>query len=54
VTGSGGTGTAAKSTGNNRGDPSYMAKIAAKVRSIPFTVVLMQLLVIRQLSIELS
>ncbi|MBC3878557.1 cell envelope integrity protein TolA [Undibacterium sp. FT79W] len=33
VTGSGGTGTAAKSTGNNRGDPSYMAKIAAKVRS---------------------
>ncbi|MFZ6774473.1 cell envelope integrity protein TolA [Undibacterium sp. SXout7W] len=33
VTGSGGNGTAAKSTGNNRGDPSYAAKIAAKVRS---------------------
>jgi colicin import membrane protein len=33
VTGSGGNGDAAKSTGNNRGDPSYAAKIAAKVRS---------------------
>lgn len=33
VTGSGGSGTAVKSTGNNRGDPSYAAKIAAKVRS---------------------
>lgn len=33
VTGSGGSGTAARSTGNNRGDPSYGAKIAAKVRS---------------------
>ena len=32
-TGSGGTGDAAKSTGNNRGDPSYLARIAAKVRS---------------------
>lgn len=32
-TGSGGTGDAAKSTGNNRGDPSYAARIAAKVRS---------------------
>lgn len=31
--GSGGTGDAAKSTGNNRGDPSYAARIAAKVRS---------------------
>ncbi|MFZ6870782.1 energy transducer TonB [Undibacterium sp. Di27W] len=31
--GSGGSGTADKSTGNNRGDPSYIAKIAAKVRS---------------------
>ena len=31
--GSGGTGEAAKSTGNNRGDPSYAARIAAKVRS---------------------
>lgn len=31
--GSGGTGDAAKSTGNNRGDPSYLARIAAKVRS---------------------
>ena len=32
-TGNGGTGDAAKSTGNNRGDPSYLARIAAKVRS---------------------
>lgn len=31
--GSGGTGEAAKSTGINRGDPSYAARIAAKVRS---------------------
>lgn len=31
--GSGGSGTAARSTGNNRGDPSYAAKIAAKIRS---------------------
>ncbi|CAN5735208.1 hypothetical protein BH11PSE12_BH11PSE12_03450 [soil metagenome] len=31
--GSGGTGEAAKSMGNNRGDPSYAARIAAKVRS---------------------
>lgn len=31
--GSGGTGDAAKSSGNNRGDPSYAARIAAKVRS---------------------
>ncbi|MBI3285758.1 MAG: cell envelope integrity protein TolA [Burkholderiales bacterium] len=31
--GSGGSGTAAKSTGNNRGDASYVARIAAKVRS---------------------
>lgn len=29
----GGSGTSEKSTGNNRGDPSYIAKIAAKVRS---------------------
>ncbi|MBI3728435.1 MAG: cell envelope integrity protein TolA [Burkholderiales bacterium] len=33
TTGSGGSGTSEKSTGNNRGDPSYIAKIAAKVRS---------------------
>jgi colicin import membrane protein len=33
VAGSGGSGDAAKSTGNNRGDPSYAARIAAKVRS---------------------
>ena len=33
ATGSGGSGTAARSTGNNRGDPSYVAKIAAKIRS---------------------
>jgi colicin import membrane protein len=33
VAGSGGNGDAAKSTGNNRGDPSYAAKIGAKVRS---------------------
>ena len=33
ATGSGGSGTAARSTGNNRGDPSYGAKIAAKIRS---------------------
>ncbi|MBC3861900.1 cell envelope integrity protein TolA [Undibacterium jejuense] len=33
ATGSGGNGTAARSTGNNRGDPSYVAKIAAKIRS---------------------
>jgi colicin import membrane protein len=33
VTGTGGTGDAARSTGNNRGDPSYAARIAAKVRS---------------------
>ncbi len=32
-TGSGGNGDAAKSTGNNRGDPSYVALIAARVRS---------------------
>jgi colicin import membrane protein len=32
-TGTGGTGDAAKSTGNNRGDASYAARIAAKVRS---------------------
>ena len=32
-TGSVGNGDAAKSTGNNRGDPSYLARIAAKVRS---------------------
>ncbi len=31
--GTGGTGTAEKSTGNNRGDPGYAAKVAAKVRS---------------------
>ncbi len=31
--GTGGTGSAEKSTGNNRGDPSYAAKVAAKVRS---------------------
>ncbi|MFZ6742336.1 energy transducer TonB [Undibacterium sp. JH2W] len=31
--GSGGAGVSEKSTGNNRGDPSYIAKIAAKVRS---------------------
>ncbi len=30
---SGGNGSSEKSTGNNRGDPSYLAKIAAKVRS---------------------
>ncbi|MDO8176737.1 MAG: cell envelope integrity protein TolA [Undibacterium sp.] len=33
TTGSGGAGDAAKSTGNNRGDPSYAARIGAKVRS---------------------
>lgn len=33
VAGSGGSGSSEKSTGNNRGDPSYLAKIAAKVRS---------------------
>ncbi|MCU6435640.1 cell envelope integrity protein TolA [Undibacterium sp. Jales W-56] len=33
ATGSGGTGDAAKSTGNNRGDPSYAARIGTKVRS---------------------
>lgn len=33
TSGSGGNGDAAKSTGNNRGDPSYAARIAAKVRS---------------------
>ncbi|AZP12976.1 cell envelope integrity protein TolA [Undibacterium parvum] len=33
TSGSGGSGDAAKSTGNNRGDPSYAARIAAKVRS---------------------
>ncbi|MBC3882558.1 TonB C-terminal domain-containing protein [Undibacterium sp. LX40W] len=32
-TGSGGVGDAVKSTGNNRGDPSYLAKIGAKVKS---------------------
>ncbi|MET3117479.1 colicin import membrane protein [Undibacterium sp. GrIS 1.8] len=32
VTGTGGTGDAPKSTGNNRGDPSYAARIASKVR----------------------
>jgi colicin import membrane protein len=31
--GSGGNGVAARSTGNNRGDPGYAAKIAAKIRS---------------------
>lgn len=31
--GTGGKGTAARSTGNNRLDPSYAAKIAAKIRS---------------------
>lgn len=31
--GSGGVGDALKSTGNNRGDPSYLAKIGAKVKS---------------------
>ena len=31
--GSGGLGDALKSTGNNRGDPSYLAKIGAKVKS---------------------
>ena len=31
--GSGGTGDAAKSTGNNRGDPSYVARVAARVRA---------------------
>lgn len=31
--GTGGSGTAEKSTGNNRGDPGYAAKVAAKVRS---------------------
>lgn len=33
ATGTGGSGDAARSTGNNRGDPSYAARIAAKVRS---------------------
>jgi colicin import membrane protein len=33
ASGSGGSGDAVKSTGNNRGDPSYAARIAAKVRS---------------------
>lgn len=31
--GSGGLGDAPKSTGNNRGDPSYNAKVAAKIKS---------------------
>lgn len=31
--GSGGLGDAAKSTGNNRGDPSYNAKVAAKIKA---------------------
>ncbi|MBR7801091.1 energy transducer TonB [Undibacterium fentianense] len=31
--GAGGLGDALKSTGNNRGDPSYNAKVAAKIRS---------------------
>ena len=31
--GSGGSGDAAKSTGNNRGDPSYAGKVVAKIRS---------------------
>ena len=31
--GSGGLGEALKSTGNNRGDPSYNAKVAAKIKS---------------------
>lgn len=31
--GSGGLGDALKSTGNNRGDPSYNAKVAAKIKS---------------------
>ncbi|MES2106650.1 MAG: cell envelope integrity protein TolA [Pseudomonadota bacterium] len=33
TTGSGGNGDAPRSTGNNRGDPSYAAKISAKIRS---------------------
>lgn len=33
ATGTGGSGDAARSTGNNRGDPSYAARIAAKVRA---------------------
>ncbi|GGC71123.1 cell envelope integrity protein TolA [Undibacterium terreum] len=33
TTGSGGNGDAPKSTGNNRGDPSYAAKVSAKIRS---------------------
>lgn len=33
VAGSGGNGDAAKSTGNNRGDPSYIALISARVKS---------------------
>ncbi|MES2072690.1 MAG: cell envelope integrity protein TolA [Pseudomonadota bacterium] len=33
TTGSGGSGDAAKSTGNNRGDPSYAAKVKAKILS---------------------
>jgi colicin import membrane protein len=33
IAGSGGTGDAVKSTGNNRLDPSYAGKIAAKIRS---------------------
>jgi len=37
ATGSGGNGTAARSTGNNRGDPSYVAKIAAKFGQIRIT-----------------
>jgi colicin import membrane protein len=31
--GTGGSGSAPRSTGNNRGDPSYAAKIGAKIRS---------------------
>jgi len=33
TTGSGGNGDAPRSTGNNRGDPSYTAKVSAKIRS---------------------
>ncbi|WP_394779264.1 cell envelope integrity protein TolA [Undibacterium sp.] len=33
TTGSGGNGDAPRSTGNNRGDPSYAAKVIAKIRS---------------------
>lgn len=33
ATGSGGSGDAPKSTGNNRADPSYISKVAAKIKS---------------------